>query len=683
MRVFPALTVVRVAIPLAICAATAVPTFAEQLVTPNGMSGLVDTPSAFHKEDGDTVASLSFGESVRTISLGVQALPRLEASLSFSAYDDASTGLSQDVNSLNLKYLVFDETPFLPAISIGVEDLFSNTRESAEYIVAGKSFGDDIRLNLGVGWGRLGGYATAADVFADRTQALDPGRIETSHLFQGEASIFGGIEWKTPIDGLTLAAEYSSAAGTVSEPDSRVNFAAKYQLTDEVDFIAYARGDNTAGFAINFHANAKSPPNPPNFGGVPPIAEPRPEVGRDIVGWASDKRVVESLRSATQEALAKLFIKLQRYDADARTIRVGVSALDNDPISMIVGRTVRVLTRTSPPSVTQFEVTVYFDDLPGNTFTIPRDEVVAVANEPGRGTASRGLVSIEGASPSDTDWDWRAEPTLGFSWTIRPAVSLPLSADGEIDPELGLFADARYDFTPSFYVGSTLSYLLAGDRTIDPPPPVPTPRSDSRSYDRGSVRLDRLYGAYDRKLTETVYGGLTFGLLERQYRGVSAEALWLPASSRWAFGAELTYAQKRDYEDPFGALDFDAVTGFVSVHWDTGYKGLAARVDAGKYLAGDWGTTIALSRYFSNGWEFSSYATLTEDNRDEGLKLGATVRIPFATVAQMNTRRKTSLSVGGNFGDAGARVSVPDRLISRLSENRSQRIDDAWSEFWN
>ena len=650
---------------------------------PNGVSGLVETPSAFHKDDAQMSASLSFGKDHRTVALGFQALPRLETSLSFTSYDDEATGLSQNVTSLNLKYNLLEESIYLPALSIGADDLFSNTRESAEYLVAGKTLGDDIRVSLGVGWGRLGGYDTTGAIFADRPQVATPGRVETSHLFQGDAALFGGIEWKTPIKGLTLAAEYSSAAGREVASDSRVNFAAKYRVSRELDVTAYTLGGDSVGFTLNFQANAKSPPYPPNLGAVPPIAEPRPMVGRDNVQWANDRRTLNSLRIATQEGLADLSVKLKHYDAEAQIIRVGISAIGNDPVPMIVGRTVRVLSRLSPPSVTKFEVTVYAAKFPANTFTVPRDEVVSVANQPGRGESSRSFITMDGAAPQETGWDWQAEPTLGFSWTIRPAVSLPLESDGSVEPEFGLFADARYEFTPEFYVGGTVSYLLAGDRTIDPAPATPTARSDSGSYDRGSLRLDRLYGAYDRKLSKALYGGLTFGLLERQYRGISVEALWLPPASQLALGAELTYAEKRDYNDPFGALDFDAVTGFVSVYWDTGYKGLATRVDAGRYLAGDWGATVTLSRYFSNGWEFSSYATLTEDNRDDGLKLGATVSIPFATVGQINTRRKTSLSVGGNFGDAGARVSVPDRLISRLGDSRSQRIEDAWSEFWN
>lgn len=650
----------------------------------NGITGIVDMPSAFHQDDAETSAILSFDDDVRTLALAFQALPRLETSLSFSDFASGAGPALDDNTALNFKVLLLREGTYRPAVSLGVDDLFANTRESAEYIVASKRFGDTFRVSAGLGWGHLGGYATAADIFADRPQPSAPGRATFSHLFQGNAALFGGVEWDTPLDGLTLAAEYSSAAGYGAEgPDSRFNFAAKYRVADALDLVAYHRGGTTTGVTLSFHANAKSPPARPDLGDLPPLTQPRPAAGRDIVGWAEVDAANTALRQAAAEALAGSAIRLERFATAGRVIRVGVSARDNSPAPKIVGRTVRVLSALAPPSVETFEITTFHGGLPGATFTVPRDEVVALAEVPGRGRQAFELVTVEGASPADDAWSWSAPPPRGLSWNLAPAVSLPLDASGDIDAEISLFANARYDISRSFYLGGTVSYLVAGDREITPPPATPAPRSDGSSYDRRAPRLDRLYGAYSTKLNRTLYGGLTFGLLEREYAGLSAEALFLPDNAGWALGAELTHAIKRDYDNPFGLLDFEATTGFLSLYWDTGYEGLEARVDAGRYLAGDWGATLTLTRSFPNGWEVSGYTTLTEDNRDEALKLGATVSIPLATFGQLETRRRSTLRVGGNYGDAGARVDVPDRLMSRVKDARAQRIEDAWSEFWN
>ena len=115
-------------------------------------------------------------------------------------------------------------------------------------------------------------------------------------------------------------------------------------------------------------------------------------------------------------------------------------------------------------------------------------------------------------------------------------------------------------------------------------------------------------------------------------------------------------------------MDYTAITGHGSVDWDTGYTGVSAQLDVGKYLAGDWGGTVTLSRYHANGWETSLSATLTEANKDEQFKLGLRVSIP--------------LRLGGISGDAGARLNVSDRLYPKMRAAGDQRVYDSWGEFW-
>ena len=55
----------------------------------------------------------------------------------------------------------------------------------------------------------------------------------------------------------------------------------------------------------------------------------------------------------------------------------------------------------------------------------------------------------------------------------------------------------------------------------------------------------------------------------------------------------------------------------------------AAQVDAGRYLAGDWGATFALDRRFANGWKIGAFFTLTnvsaarfgEGSFDKGIRM--------------------------------------------------------------
>ena len=46
--------------------------------------------------------------------------------------------------------------------------------------------------------------------------------------------------------------------------------------------------------------------------------------------------------------------------------------------------------------------------------------------------------------------------------------------------------------------------------------------------------------------------------------------------------------RQRDFDSGFEFLDYEVTTGHASLYWDMG-RGYEGRVDAGRYLAGDWG----------------------------------------------------------------------------------------------
>ena len=141
---------------------------------------------------------------------------------------------------------------------------------------------------------------------------------------------------------------------------------------------------------------------------------------------------------------------------------------------------------------------------------------------------------------------------------------------------------------------------------------LPHVRSDFNRYDRqGDPALTRLTGAYYFKPGRDVYGRVTLGYLERMYGGLSSELLWKPNDSAFALGVEINHVRQRDFDQRFGFRDYEVTSGHVSAYWDIG-NGFHAQVDAGRYLARDWGATFSLDRAFRNGWKVGAFATLTD-----------------------------------------------------------------------
>jgi hypothetical protein len=169
------------------------------------------------------------------------------------------------------------------------------------------------------------------------------------------------------------------------------------------------------------------------------------------------------------------------------------------------------------------------------------------------------------------------------------------------------------------------------------------------------------------------------------YAGVSGELLWKPVDSRLALGVELNEVVKRDFDKGFGLRDYQTTTGHVSAYYafDGGYLG---QIDAGRYLAEDWGATFSLYREFDNGWLIGAYATLTDvpfETFGEGsFDKGIVLNVPL----DYFTGKPVGGSVGGTIQpilrDGGARVVVPGRLYDTVREAQNPVLRNTWGRFW-
>ena len=108
-----------------------------------------------------------------------------------------------------------------------------------------------------------------------------------------------------------------------------------------------------------------------------------------------------------------------------------------------------------------------------------------------------------------------------------------------------------------------------------------------------------------------LYGHAHAGLLEPFFAGVGGEILYKPSQWPLGIGLDIHRVRKRDYDMRFDLLDFDSTVGHVSFYYDAGGM-FDIELNAGRFLAGDWGATTTISREFGSGWEVGGYATLTD-----------------------------------------------------------------------
>ena len=165
------------------------------------------------------------------------------------------------------------------------------------------------------------------------------------------------------------------------------------------------------------------------------------------------------------------------------------------------------------------------------------------------------------------------------------------------------------------------------------------------------------------------------------FGGVSAELLWYPINSRLALGAEVNYARQRDFDVLFGFQNYDVVTGHASAYYDLG-NGFRAQVDAGRYLAGDWGATFTLDREFNNGVRIGGFFTLTDVTSAEfgegSFDKGIRVDIPLSWLTGRPSRETFSQTIRPTLRDGGARLNVRNRLYEVTRDYRARELADGW-----
>ena len=147
---------------------------------------------------------------------------------------------------------------------------------------------------------------------------------------------------------------------------------------------------------------------------------------------------------------------------------------------------------------------------------------------------------------------------------------------------------------------------------------MPQVRTHIREYlTRSDVVLENLQYTHTRRLSRDVYAMGYVGLLESMFGGVGGEVLYRPFDASWAIGADANWVKQRGFRQDFSFRDYSTWTGHVTGYSQTPFWDVLIRASAGRYLAGDYGGTLDLSRRFANGVTVGAWATRTNVSAEE------------------------------------------------------------------
>lgn len=675
--------------------------------TPNygllGTPGLVEMPTAVSPPEAELGVSLSGFSLQQHVTFAFQITPRLQASFRYSHLDEwAGPGTDGEYQpSYDFQYRLVDETDFVPAVAIGIRDFFGSGRQNAEYVVATKTLTDDVRVTGGLGWGRLGSYngfdnplGLLSDSFLDRPSygyAVN-GVPATHQFFRGDAALFGGVEWHIN-PKLTFVAEYSSDAHSAEtgvgsfEHNSPFNVGLVYAPSEDYRLGVFS----LHGSEIAFGATAlMNPNNRSAISGQEPAPIPvrvRPEDARAATTWNRVALTDNVLAMGVSQLLANEGVVLHAATFEDRSVRLRYTNTRYRSEAQAAGRIARLLTQSLPNSIEVFHLEPMQGGLPLSTITLRRSDIERLEGMPGATNEIYENAAISEASLATpgVELDTIDEP---FQWGILPYASVSLfSGDDPAQFDLGIEIAAEFTIAPNLIVSGLVKQRLADNVAASGggAGSLPAVRSDAAEYAATSTSLDHLTVSYVGRPAPELYSRVSVGYLERMFGGVSTELLWKPVNGNFALGAEVNYAVQRDFTSAFAFQDYDTVTGHLSAYWEFD-SGVNLQVDAGRYLAGDWGATVSVDREFGNGWRVGAYATLTDvdfaDYGDGAFDKGIRIVIPTDWVSGQATQRSVTMDIGGQSRDAGARLNVDGRLYQTVRGGHIDDLDDSWGRFW-
>ena len=649
---------------------------AEPRLTQNdfGGVGLMQTPTARMAPAGELSVNASRTSPYSRYSVSLQPFEWLEGSFRYTAITNRRYGpesLSGDQSykdkAVDLKVRLWQETHWAPDVALGFRDVGGTGLFSSEFLVANKRY-DDFDFSAGIAWGYIGNRGDfenplgwADDRFKTRPQGEGTGDVNTSAYFRGRPSLFGGVTYQTPWEPLSLKLEYegndykNEPKDNVIKQDSPINLGAVFKLTDSVDLSAGWERGNTAMFGITLHTNFVSRKAPAKTYDPPAERLPAhaPNIAPDQVNWANVSQRLQKNAGYKVERITQRGSELFVYGEQSNYFHSAKA----------VGRASRILDNSVNDDIDWFTLVNKRYDLPLEETSVPRETFREVVNNEEPLQTLHRSTEVNAAMPH-TETTLYTAARDPFNYGVGLGYKQNVGGPDGLLYQLSADADAEYRFTRNTWWSGMLSANLANNYdhfTYDAPSGLPRVRTDLRKYlTTSDVTMPTFQLNHAEQLDKDLFGMVYGGYLESMFAGVGGEVLFRPTGQRWSVGADLNYVRQREFNQGFGLRDYSTVTGHITGYTDLPFDTQAA-VSVGRYLARDWGTTIDLSREFSNGVRFGAWATLTtattaeygEGSFDKGIYLS----IPFDELMSMSTMRRANIVWSPLTRDGGARLN--------------------------
>ncbi|MFQ5586412.1 MAG: YjbH domain-containing protein [Thermodesulfobacteriota bacterium] len=646
--------------------------------TNRGDTGLIEIPSARVLRENTYRIGVSQEDPYRyyygVISPfeGIEIGGRITEVLGVEAFEEfGAYGNTRD-KAADIKYQFVSERKYLPALAFGVMDPSGTRKYPSQYLAASKQI-YPFDFTIGFGNGRFGKRP-----LPPRGEGIGLEIVDDPEGWFNESQLFWGVQF-APSERYAFMVEYSPIRYHVQTTDpaqskyfrepvqSHYNVGLRYRPTGWSEItLTYQRG-NRMGINVSLSFNIGKP--------LIPIYDPPYRENRVDRLNPLPERLTKALYASgfsdivVMEKGDDLWIEAEneKYFYDTTALR------------MIMN----VVNRLASADIDKVHILLKERGIPSFAFTTSRADIHEMEEErltPGE------LLYLSEMNPGVTETIGQpGKHRMALRYGMKPSLETFLNdPSGFFKYRLGLAGWVAYQ--P--WRGATLVTALEGYpvntvTTTNQPLSIPV-RSDIVLYKRERVEVGRLM--YDQivKVKHEVYGRVAGGLLEVQYAGFEGEMAMPLLNGRMVVGVRGSLVKKREPGSPLQLKENAAkeffTTAFLMTRFNIRRHNVTIDLKSGRFLAGDVGTRITLSKRIRgvllSVWYSITDTSVFNDEFNRGYHdKGISIVIPFRIFKGSDTKTAYTYALSPWTRDVAQDVDSYTQLFDFINKNGEVYFD--------
>lgn len=574
--------------------------------------------------------------------------------------------------ALDLKYQFIPEDKYMPAVALGIMDPHGTRIYASQYVVASKQI-YPFDFTLGLGNGRFG-----TGPLPSQGEGIRIEMFQDTKTWLKDSQFFWGIQF-APSEKYALMVEYSpiqyhkqtsdpAQSKYFNEPVSssyNIGFRWKPVKWTEID-LSYQRGDKIGiNFSMNFDIGKPI---------IPVYDLPYKEKPEHRANPLSE-RIITALYSSGLSDIG-VYMKGDELWIEAQNDKYYFS-------TKAIGVILRIVMQITDENIRKIHIVLKDNGIPLFEFITAREDIVDLYAD--KLTLSEFLyLSTVNSAISDTE-DMPKKHTKLFRYGIKPSFQTFLNdPSGFFKYRFGLSGWISYHpWKGSSFVAGLEGHPLNNVSSANEPLSIPV-RSDIVLYKKEKVSLGRLMFDQIIKVQHSIYGRVSAGLLEVQYAGLDGEIAVLLFKGRVFAGISGSAVKKREPANPFRIKNNDVKdiysTAFFDMRLNIPEKGIAIDLKNGKFLAGDKGSKITISK-FINGVVLSVWYSVTDtsmfrDSFNRGYHdKGISITIPLRLFKGVDSKTAYNYSLSPWTRDVAQDIEHFNSLFDYMGRNSKIFLD--------